>query len=96
MEEAGACIHVPAKELTYMPPFILSQQNEYLFESVIFSKGGHSYDYISEIPDVAIGDKVIVFANGEEKEVEIVRLFNMAIGNMPLAIEKYKKILRKV
>lgn len=70
-------------------------QTEYLFASVVFSKGGHTYDYICEIPNAVVGDKVIVFANGEEKEVEIVRLFNMTIGDMPLAVEKYKKILRK-
>ncbi len=70
-------------------------QTEYLFASVVFNKGGHTYDYICDIADAVIGDKVIVLANGEEKEVEIVRLFNMVIGDMPLAVEKYKKILRK-
>lgn len=68
---------------------------EYLFASVVFSKGGHTYDYICDITDAVIGDKVIVHANGEEKEVEIVRLFYMVIDDMPLAVEKYKKILRK-
>lgn len=68
---------------------------EHLFASVVFSEGGHTYDYICDITDAVIGDKVIVYANGEEKEVEIVRLFNMVIGDMPLAVEKYKKILRK-
>lgn len=68
---------------------------EYLFASVVFNKGGHAYDYICDITDAAIGDKVIVRANGEEKEVEIVRLFRMVIGDMPLAVEKYKTILRK-
>ena len=61
----------------------------------MFNKGGHTYDYICEIPNTVLGDKVIVFANGEEKEVEIVRLFKMTVGDMPLAVEKYKKILRR-
>lgn len=69
---------------------------EYQFASVIFSRGGHTYDYICEISEVAVGDKVIVNANGEDTEVQIVRLFKMVLGDMPLEVNKYKKILRKV
>ena len=78
-----------------LPTKSKKELTEYLFASVVFNKGGHTYDYICEIPNTVLGDKVIVFANGEEKEVEIVRLFKMTVGDMPLAVEKYKKILRR-
>ncbi|MCF0120006.1 MAG: sel1 repeat family protein, partial [Oscillospiraceae bacterium] len=68
---------------------------EYNFVSVVFGKGGRQYDYICEVPDVSVGDRVIVFASGEEKSVEVVRVFKMAVGDMPLGPGGYKKILRK-
>ncbi len=68
---------------------------EYTFASVVFSKKGRRYDYICDLSDVKVGDRVVVSANGEEKEVEVVRLFTTSIGDMPLEVEKYKKVLRK-
>ena len=67
----------------------------YRFAAVVFAPGGKSYDYICELDDVAVGDHVIVSAHDEEKEVEVVRLFQMSIGDMSLPPERYKKILRK-
>ncbi len=68
----------------------------YNFAAVTFAPGGKSYDYICDIDDVAVGDHVIVLAHGEEKEVEVVRLFRMPMGDMALPPERYKKIVRKV
>ncbi len=65
------------------------------FARVTFTPGGRAYDYICELPDVEVGDKVVVFANGEEKEVEVTQVFKMSIADIPMAMEKYKKILRK-
>ena len=40
-------------------------------------------------------DKVVVTANGEEKTVEVCRLFKMELGDMPLDVSRYKKVVRK-
>lgn len=72
-----------------------AELTEYTFASVSFNQGGRTYDYICEIPDVDVGDKVIVSANGEEKSVEVRRLFKMQLGDMPLDVSRYKKVLRK-
>lgn len=72
-----------------------AELTEYTFASVSFNQGGGTYDYICEIPDVEVGDKVVVSANGEEKTVEVCRLFKMQLGDMPLDVSRYKKVLRK-
>lgn len=72
-----------------------AELTEYTFASVEFTSGGRTYDYICEIPDVEVGDKVVVSANGEEKTVEVCRLFKMQLGDMPLDVSRYKKVLRK-
>ena len=72
-----------------------TELTEYTFASVSFNQGGRTYDYICEIPDVEVGDKVVVSANGEEKTVEVCRLFKMQLGDMPLDVSRYKKVLRK-
>lgn len=71
-----------------------AELTEYTFASISFNQGGRTYDYICEISDVDVGDKVIVSANGEEKSVEVRRLFKMQLGDMPLDVSRYKKVLR--
>jgi hypothetical protein len=86
-----------AEKFTYtLPMKSKAEMTEYTFASVEFTQGGRTYDYICEIPDVAVGDKVIVSANGEEKVVAVCRIFKMQIGDMPLNVGRYKKVLRKV
>ncbi len=72
-----------------------AELTEYTFASVSFNQGGRTYDYICDITDIEVGDKVIVSANGEEKTVEVSRLFKMQLGDMPLDVSRYKKVLRK-
>ncbi len=69
--------------------------DEYRFASVVFQTGGRSYDYICDLDDVQVGDTVVVMGNGEEKEVEVVRLFQMNVSDMPLPLARYKRVLRK-
>lgn len=72
-----------------------TELTEYTFASVSFNQGSRTYDYICGIPDVEVGDKVVVSANGEEKTVEVCRLFKMQLGDMPLDVSRYKKVFRK-
>ncbi len=66
------------------------------FAAVVFSTGSHSYDYICNIPDVKVGDKVIVNTSQGETKVEVVRVFDKNSTETALPIEKYKEIIRKV
>ena len=65
------------------------------FAAVVFSTGGHTYDYICDIPDVKVGDMVIVNTPKGEQKVEVVRLFDKDETETALPIEKYKYIIRK-
>jgi len=64
------------------------------FVSVAFQPGGRSYDYLCNIPDITIGDKVIVETSRGETEVEVIRVFDKDSTETALPISKYKSILR--
>ena len=61
--------------------------------SVVFAPGGREYDYICDLRGVKPGDRVIVDANGEEQVVTVTRVYQMALDDMPLKVDKYKKVL---
>ncbi len=68
---------------------------EYRLASVEFRPGGRSYDYICELPDVREGDRVIVMGGDEEQEARVTALRTAATSDLPLPIERYRKLLRK-
>ena len=57
-----------------------------------FSPEGKTYDYLAGNAKLKVGDKVYVTANGEKKQVEVVRIFTADIADMPIDIENYKMI----
>ena len=63
------------------------------FASVAFAPGGREYDYICDLQGVKPGDRVIVDANGEEQVVTVTRVYQMALDDMPLKVDRYKKVL---
>ena len=65
------------------------------FASVVFHTGGRPYDYLCDIPDVKIGDKVIVKTDRGETEVEVVRVFDKDPTETALPMQKYKSVLKK-
>ena len=67
----------------------------YIFASVIFREGGDSYDYICDIPDVAVGDTVLVPSYDGPALVKVVRVFKVNIDKMQLPYTRYKKVLGK-
>ncbi len=73
----------------------LGSQQKYNFVSVVFKPGGRQYDYICEIDGVSVGDKVIVLANGEEKEVEVVNVFSASFDKALFKSNTFKKVIRK-
>lgn len=63
--------------------------------SVAFQPGGRTYDYLCELPDVNVGDKVIVIGYDGETEVEVRAVYTRYESELGLPIERYKKVVRK-
>ncbi len=72
-----------------------SKAERHRFAAVVFQFGNRTYDYLCNIADVRVGDKVIVKTNQGETEVEVVRVFEKDATETALPISKYKSILRK-
>ena len=57
-----------------------------------FTPNGGSYDYLCDNENIKIGDKIIVPANDEEKEVTVVNIFEKTESETALPIKSYKKV----
>lgn len=66
----------------------------YHFAAVSFG-GSKLYDYLCNDESIKAGDRVIVDATGEEKEVVVCRIFEKRESEMSLPLKAYKTILRK-
>ena len=53
------------------------------------------YDYLCADDSIQVGDRVIVDATGEEKEVIVCRIFEKLESEMSLPLKAYKSIMRK-
>lgn len=72
-------------------------QSDYIFCSVIFGAGDKEYYYLTEDDSIEIGDRVLVPAGNDNHEVivEVVNIEYFRKENVPLPIEKTKRIIRK-
>ena len=68
----------------------------YKFVSVTFSDGGRHYDYLCDIPDVKVGDEVVVPSRDGDAHVRVVGVFERSESETTLPIAKYKSVLNKV
>lgn len=73
------------------------RKSEYIFCSVAFDEGYKSYYYLTEDDSIEIGDFVLVPAGKDNHEavVEVVNIEYFSEENVPLPIEKTKRIIRK-
>ncbi len=73
------------------------RQSESIFCSVIFDEGYKSYYYITDDDSIEIGDFVLVPVGKDNHEVvvEVVGIEYFSDENVPLPIEKTKRIIRK-
>lgn len=73
------------------------RQSEYIFCSITFDEGYKSYYYLTDDDSIEIGDFVLVPAGKDNHEavVEVVNIEYFSEENVPLPIEKTKKIIRK-
>ena len=73
------------------------RKSEYIFCSVTFDEGYKSYYYLTEDDSIEIGDFVLVPAGKDNHEavVEVVNIEYLSEENVPLPIEKTKRIIRK-
>ena len=73
------------------------RQSEYIFCSVTFDDGYKSYYYLTDDDSIEIGDFVFVPAGKDNHEavVEVVNIEYFSEENVPLPIEKTKRIIRK-
>ncbi len=76
---------------------ILRRENEYIFCSVIFSKNGKNFYYISNEDDIEICDLVIVPVGKDNKEkiAEVVNVEYFSKETVPFPLNKTKKIIRR-
>lgn len=68
---------------------------ECLIVSIRFSPSGRSYDYLCDDPSVKTGDMVVVEGYEGETEVEVTNISLKQESELPLPINRYKKIIRK-
>lgn len=62
---------------------------------VVFTPGGRKYDYLCDIEDVHPGDRVIVNGYDGPTEVLVQNVTDVAVEDLALPLERYKKIERK-
>lgn len=70
---------------------------DYIYCSVVFDEGQKSYYYLTEDDSIEVGDFVLVPVGKDNHEavVEVVNIEYFSEENIPLPIEKTKKIIRK-
>ena len=70
---------------------------DYIYCSVAFEEGQKSYYYLTEDDSIKIGDFVLVPAGKDNRAVvvEVVNIEYFSEDNVPLPIEKTKRIIRK-
>ena len=73
------------------------RKSEYIFCSVTFDDGYKSYYYLTDDDSIKVGDFVLVPAGNDNHEavVEVVNIEYFSEENVPLPIEKTKRIIRK-
>ena len=73
------------------------RKSEYIFCSVTFDEGYKSYYYLTDDDSIEIGDFVLVPAGKDNHEavVEVVNIEYFDEENVPLPVEKTKRIIRK-
>ncbi len=73
------------------------RQSEYIFCSVMFEEGHKSYYYLTDDDSIEVGDFVLVPAGKDNHEavVEIVDIEYFSEENVPLLVEKTKRIICK-
>lgn len=76
---------------------IKRRQSEHIFCSVVFDAGYKSYYYLTDDDSIEIGDFVFVPAghNNREVLVEVVDIEYFSDENVPIPLEKTKRIIRK-
>ncbi len=77
--------------------FRTSEQGVVYFCSVVFDEGYKTYYYLTDDDSIEIGDSVLVPAGKDNHEVivEVVNIEYFSEENVPLPVEKTKKIIRK-
>jgi hypothetical protein len=69
---------------------------KYRICSVKFPYGKKIYDYLCDDIDVNEGDKVVVYAQGQDKEVTVVSTRMVTADELELPFEKYSHIIAKI
>lgn len=64
------------------------------FVTVKFRYGRNEYDYLCDDKSVKVGDTVLVPARGEEKLATVTKTFYQNMHSMPLAANRYKKVIK--
>lgn len=69
-----------------------NSETKYRFASVEFTAGGKTYDYRSDDTTIHIGDRITVNADGTNKDVRVVNIFEKTESEILLPLKCYKFI----
>ena len=69
-----------------------ADNKKYKFISVRFDGGDKYYDYLCDDESIKIGDIITVPANEEEKQVQVMNIFEKKENETLLPIKCYKRI----
>lgn len=74
------------------------RKSDYIYCSVTFDEGYNTYYYLTDDESIEIGDLVLVPAgiNNREVVVEVVDIEYFSKEDVPLPLEKTKRIIRKI
>lgn len=77
---------------------VIRRKSDYIYCSVSFSGGYKTYYYITDDDSIEVGDLVIVPAGRDNHEtvVEVEEIEYFSEEDVPLPIEKTKRIIRKI
>lgn len=70
-------------------------RTKYRIASVVFEAGSRLYDYLLETDGVSAGDTVIVMTDSGEKKVTVSAITERTEAELPLPLDRYKRIVRK-
>ena len=86
------------KDARYYPPKAKDNEDKMVtLATVTFDPDGkgRTYDYICNITGIEPGDTAIVETQTIEKEVYVKEIYSKKVSDLPIPVERYRRILRK-
>ena len=82
----------PGEFYVYVPESEAPSGKECRFVSVRFDEFGRTYDYLCDDPDITVGSRLTVPGYSGDTEVEVTDVFTAFESELPIPLDRYKKI----